>query len=310
MPSYDTIMRSYRKDDLEMLAQAQLFADNYTMDQAAFMAAFPKFTVLFGTNFQTAITTADAIPPDESVVQLAAVITEQITAKMVLAQAALQKLFYYVKVAFNSSEAIAKTFGKSDYEPARSSALRMKELLEKAHLQCEVAANKAALLAAGYTQAMIDELDTLMDDIATLNKSQNDAYSGRLKQTEDRILAYNDVWDYMEQISEGSKVVFWDSPAKLAQYVLYPTSYPVPGKVTGLTFIPAGTKFTWDFLYGAAEYELETRLGAAAPFTQIYKGIEREFVHVPLPGTFPYRCRGINEAGLGYWSDELPVTFP
>ena len=172
MPSYEPIKRDYQKDDLDMMEQAQVFHDTFVNDKADFIAAFPMFADPFAANFQTQITSADTLATDAEVVQAISIITEQIETKMELARKAMQKLFVYVKVAFNDSQAMLRAFGKGDYTKAYQSAMKMKELLEKANRQAEIAANKAVLIAAGYTQGDIDELEDIMEEIADKTAEQ------------------------------------------------------------------------------------------------------------------------------------------
>jgi hypothetical protein len=309
MPEYDKIKRNYSKDDIEMLAQAQLFQTNFTTDQADFTAAFPKFITPYEIDFQTAIDNADAIPFDDEIVQQIAVITEQIEPKMDMAREAIQKLFVYVNVAFSHSEASLKMFGKSEYENARKNAEKMKELLEKANRMASIADHKTALLNAGYSQASIDELLTIMGEIETLNANKDELYSLRLKQTEDRIIAYNAVWDLLKEVSEASKVVYWDSPAKLAQYVLNPSTHPLPSKVVGMAWDDPTKTVSWDAAAGADTYELAFAMDTPEPiFIVEYEGTDRSHSYDPGgPDNYLFKCRAVNSNGPGPFSDVLIV---
>lgn len=310
MPDYQSIKRTFSKDDLDMMEQAQVFHDSFIVDKADFIAAFPKFADPYAADFQAEIITTDAIPGDAEVQQEIAIKTEQLEAQMVLGRKALQKLFTYVKVAFDGSQAMLKVFGKGEYEKARSNQMRMKELLEKANRQGEVAAYKAALIAAGFLQADITNLQTLSLTIATLNQEQEDLKTSRLLKTELRIIALNKVWAYMVEISEASKVVFEDSPAKLAEYSLYPGGSELPYKVQNLAYTLLTNTVSWDVAVRAETYELEYKIdNPAAEWILAYEGVNIETVHNPGVGNWLYRCRGKNGSGGGEWSDELAVTI-
>lgn len=309
MPSYDFILRDYTMDDLLMMEKAQVFHDNFIVDKLSFTTAFPGLVDPFAANFQTAINTADAIPPDSEVVQQIAVLTEQLEVQMEVARKAIQKLFVYVKVAFNDSQAYLKLFGKSQYDKARTNQLRMKELLEKANRQANLAANKAPLIAAGFTQVMIDGLLTIMNAIDAANSTQEDAKSERYKKTEDRVKAYNTVWGFMVRISEASKVVYVDSPAKLAEYLLYPSSSNLPHKVQNLQYTVLTHTASWDAAENAVLYELVYKTnGPIGNWLGAYEGVDTQAVHNPGPGLWLYRCRGKNNEGNGDWSDEKEVV--
>ncbi len=296
MAAAKMIAREYNMDDLEMLQLAQVFHDNFLIDEAAFIAAFPGLGAPFAADFQTAIDTADAIPSAAEVDSEIAVITEELNAKMPLARAALQKLFTYADVAFNS---VAKTnsFGKNKYERARQSQVRLKELLELAHRQAEEANNKAALIAAGYSQVEIDELETLMDDIDTLNAQQELELSERGTKTEVRITAMNAVWDFMKRINQASKVVFVDSPAKLDLYLLYPTVHGSLPKVQNLVATvevgpPRMAELSWNAVVGAAEYQVyQSQVALGAPAGE----------YIWVAGTVPNSWNQPIDLGFRYW---------
>ena len=260
MAAIKKIEREYNLEDLDMLQLAQVFHDNFIIDETAFVAAFPMLDAPFAANFQTAIDAADDIPSGAEVDSLIAVITEGLNNQMPLARAALQKLYTYTDLTWNS---LAKTnsFGKNRYEKARQSQIRIKELLELAHRQAEVAENKVDLIASGYTQGDIDELETIMDEIDSLNRDQEDALSNRGIQTQVRVTAMNAVWEFMRQINKTSKVVFVDSPAKLDMYLLYPTSSSGLPKVLGLSVSldagpPMMAELVWLPASGAEEYQV------------------------------------------------------
>jgi hypothetical protein len=311
MPDYSQITRTYSKEDLEMLMQAQVFHDNFAIDKADFIAAFTMFADPFEADFQTEIDAADAIPLDSEVAQAIAIITEELENEMVKGRAAMQKLFTYANVAFDGSQASLKSFGKSEYEKARNNQLKLKELLEKAYRQASETANKAILLGVGYSQTDLDNLDTLMTDIDTKDASQEDAKSDRLKKTEDRVIAYNKVWAYLEKISEASKVIYLDSPAKLQQYVLYTSSSHLPGKVQNMGYDYGTNTVSWDAAPNADTYQLERKYHTDPEWTVVYEGADTSVVDVPPgSGSWLYRCRGLNGEGYGSWSDELMVIMP
>lgn len=313
MPTFEPILRDYEYPDLIMLEKAQVFKDTFTVDKLSFTALFPGLADPFAANFQTDINAADAIPSDSEIVQQIAVFTEQIEAQMVLGRKAMQKLFVYVTIAFNNSEAYLKLFGKSEYQKSRASQLKMKELLEKANRQANITANKAPLLAVGYTQAAIDNLATIMNAIDSLNAQQEDAKSNRLKTTEDRIKANNKVWSYMVKISEASKVVYVDSPAKIQEYLLYPGTLNMPHKVQNLTYFIPTHIANWDPAINSDSYQLEykssTPAGPILIWMLAYSGVESETIFNPGIGGWVFRARGVNDNGYGDWSDEFEVVI-
>lgn len=256
----EQIEREYDMDDLAMLERAQVFHDNFVADQATFVADFPYMATPFETDFQTAIDTADAIPSAQEVEGEISEVTFDLNEQLPLGRKALQKLYTYVDLVWPKGQKDS-SFGRSKYEKARNSQVKMKELLEQGHRQADKASNKAALLAAGYTQAAIDELETIMTAIDTLNREQENLLSERGDKTYERISAYNAVWDYMKKINSASKVTFVDNPAKINQYLLYPTSSQSLPKPQNLQVAPdpqdpQNAVLTWNMVQGATSYHI------------------------------------------------------
>lgn len=222
MSSTKRLQRDYRKDDLKMLQQAQVFHDMFVEHESEFVARFPGFAPPFASEMQTAIDDADALPLDSGEAGWIWVATEELQAEMETARKALQTLFAYVGIAFDTNRTVLKAFGKSDYSQLRGNYLRMMDLLDKAHRQAEAAEYKAALIAAGFTQADIDGLQATKTTIGLLCVKQEDAKTQRVLATEKRVETYNMVWGLMEKISAASRVAFADSPAMLRTFMLYP----------------------------------------------------------------------------------------
>jgi hypothetical protein len=227
---------------------------------------------------------------------------------------AMQKLFTYVEMTF-TSKAKVDTFGKARYLKARNNQLKLKELLESAHRTVTETANQAALTAKGYSLADIAELASLRDDIDSVNANQEDIKSQRGIKTEERIVAYNDVWDFMQQINQASKVVFATDPAKLTQYLLYPATANSLPKPQNLTAVPNGVDpfiadLNWDAVTGAEGYEIEfseVAIGqASGTFGQIGTAVGNTFQAPIVPAKRNYwRVRAVNQTQQSAFSDEV-----
>lgn len=312
----EMIERNFDMEDIAMLERAQVFHNSFVIDDAAFIAAFPHLALPFATNFQAAIDAADALPSGYEIDVQIAVVTEELNNMLPLGQRALQKLYTYVDLVWNSKVKL-NAFGKSRYEKARNSATRLKELLEFAHRQAEMADNKAALLAAGYTQAAIDELKTIEDNIDAKNAEQEDMFASRGSKTQERVVALNTVWGFMQQINKASKVVFVDNPAKIELYLLYPTSYSSLGKVQNLAAVldggpPLNAQLSWNFVTGGIDYEIERSsvpLGQpAGTFVPIATVQNDEYVDIIGGGeSLYYRVRARNSSLTGAWSDVVQL---
>lgn len=308
----EMLERDYTMEDLLMLERAQVFHNAFLTDEGSFTAAFPSFIAPFAANFQTAIDDADAMPSSYEIDTEIAVVTNELNNLLPSGQRAIQKLYSYVDIIWND-KVVLKTFGKDIYEEARTSARKMKELLEFANRRAEMPKYKPSLIAAGYTQADIDELKTIEDEIDAKIKEQKDMMADRLDSTLARIKALNEVWGFMKQINKASKVVFVDNPAKLELYLLYPTQHSSLPKVKNLTAVFEGVpvpngELNWDFVFGGIDYEIQRSdvpLGQPpGTFVPIVTVQNNSYSDIVGGGqTYYYRVRAKNASLSGAWSD-------
>jgi hypothetical protein len=265
----DPIERDYSMDDLQMLQRAQVFHNSFVTDKAAFVADFPHLDDPFAADFQTAIDAADAIPSASEYDAQISAVTFDLNEQLPLGRKAAQKLYTYVELVWPKGQK-NNIFARNKYEKARQSQLGMKELLEQAHRNADNPVYKTPLLAAGYTQAAIDELKTISDAIDTLNEQQEDMLAARVDKSYERVTAYNAVWGFMQKINKASKVTFEDNPAKIEMYLLYPTasaSLPKPQNLQAVVdgVDPNLANLTWDAVPGATTYKVyfsEVAVGA------------------------------------------------
>jgi hypothetical protein len=316
MPIDKMPQREFNYTDDEMLQKAQVFHDVFITDENDFENLFPMFADPYKVEFQTAIDLADAQPSVSEIEAPITVITNNLNNAMEPGRKALQRLFIYADLTWND-KVKTRSLGKNDYNKARGSQIKLRELLEKAHRLIDNDPQKAEIIAKGYTQADIDELETLMQTIHDLNQQQELMLSNRVNSTKARIDAMNVVWDYMSEISKASKVVFEDNPAKLSQYLLYPTSHSSLAKVQNLATQQMGANdynLIWDPVSQASDYEVETAESTGGQ----PKGPWSNYATVPssptgflaMPG-FTYwirvRARGTGSI-VGAFSDEIVIV--
>ena len=120
-------------------------------------------------------------------------------------------------------KAVLQNFGSSLYSNVGRSAPKMMTVLQLAYKNASIPENKALLLAAGFTQADIDAINSTESALNTAYNVQQDYIQQTYLRTEERISAFNAVWDELVLISGASKFIFTDSPAKRRFYLLYPS---------------------------------------------------------------------------------------
>jgi len=304
------IERKFSKSFDECLQQAYLFHDGFLIDETEFSTASPLFAPPFATNFLADIESADAIPTNEDDLNEQTLLTQAVEATMESAREHYQKLLLYISLAWPNDKAIAKAFGKTLYERARNNTLRLINLLQDSYNDANSTTYKAGLIAAGFTQAGIDLLNTLADELTTKNRAQEKFMKLSAKRSEERIVAFNKVWDTMVKLSDASKIIFKNSPAKIEYYKLYPeTPISNPPEAPVLEYAPG--EFYWDEVPNATSYQLVYRASDETEWTELYAGPfpEGSIEFNPGDGEWIARLRARNAAGYGDWSEERTVFF-
>lgn len=284
------IEREYDIDDSAMMERAQLFHDNFEIDKADFTTLFPTLADPFNADFQALIDAADAIPSGSAVDSQIAVVTENLNNAMDAGRKAIQVLYTYAQMRWNS-KVKSDEFGKSKYGKMKRSQTKLPELIEEALEAYAQGTNAAELLEQGYTQAMADDLQAKGELIETLNRDQEVMKSARGGKTETRVKAFNAVWGEMKKINKASKVVYADSPAGIEKYLLYQTvsqSLPKPQNLTAQPDVtdPAIANLIWDVVAGATDYKVyfsEVNLGEPSDtFAEILEVSGINGAQVPL----------------------------
>ena len=218
------IIRKYRHKDEEMLVKAEVMANLLSADMALFTAKFPFVNPSFLTSFNGSIDSANAFQLDEAIVSNISVLTSDVNNKVLEGHEALRVLGVYAEVAFLNDAARQGAFGQNTWAAAKVDQEKMMNALEAANAKANEDGYHDALIAKGYTDAEIENLNTIAAAIRSLNLLQESAIMERPVTTQDRVVLYNSVWDQMKILNITSKVVFAGNPAKLEQYMLYPNS--------------------------------------------------------------------------------------
>ena len=227
------IERDFSMGDDAMLERAQLFHDTLNGELADFTARFPWLDAAWLTALETDIASADQFPKDDSLLLDQKVLTGDVGTTMRRGYSALQDLGMYAKLAFPDDVARQRVFGQQLWNDAYDNTLKLQEALELAYNKADDAAYKTPLLDKGYTQAEIDELNTMARDLQFKNGLQESAKAGRAVSRHDRIMLHNIVWGHMRTINTCAQIVWREDADRLGQYQLYPSSSTAPNTTVG-----------------------------------------------------------------------------
>jgi hypothetical protein len=297
------ITKKFSKSYDDALTQAYLFQSELVADQALFTAFSSKYAPTFAADFLADIQAADDIPTNEDDLNSQTLLSRQVEDKMELCKVHYQKLLLHVGFAWPNDDLILKVFGNNDYMDARRNPSKLTNLLQNAYNRANSTTYKADLISAGFIQADITLLDTLNDDLRAKLDEQQSFINHSTIRAQERAVAFNKVWDTMVQISNASKLIFKDNPAKVEYYLLYPEG-PGPGSLsapTGLRYFFTNKALYWDELPNATSYVLYySETDDENDYTEIYSGSATEFAFIPnVQGWNYFSIKGRNSNGLG-----------
>lgn len=306
------IQRKFSKSFEDALEQAYFFHNQFTIDSADFIAASPQFAAPFAANFLLDIQAADALPTNDDDLAQQQFYTSQVSAKMEECRVHYQKLLMYVRLAYPNNVPVEVIFGSKIYEKARNVVLKMINLMQQANKTADSVTYKASLIAAGFLQVDIDKLETLATELTGLNDTQNEYIRQSSIRSEERIVAFNKVWDSMVKISDVSKVIYLASPAHIATYLLYPDNpIPLPPDVpANLAYAAASNLFSWDSVLNATSYQLSYRRVGNIGWNAVYEGSDNFVEFSPAEGDWEFTVRARNQGGYGEYAVPINVNVP
>ncbi|MGE0637006.1 MAG: hypothetical protein AB7G44_05150 [Bacteroidia bacterium] len=254
--------RNYNKADTLMLQQAAVIysllfgTDGTDGDLPAFTTEFPEFTAIWLAAFLTAIDAADDTPGDDEVVTDQQLATLEVDTIMALARKRMVRLYRYADLTYPNNPLARDIFGYQVFVKKRYNQTKLKEAMQVAYSKANAAPYNAALIAKGFIQTRIDELNTIAQSLETSDIIQEVKKTERPEITQDRIEKHNAVWGIWETISKASKVVYEDNYAKQQQYLLYPEAGNDSGSTTSGTLTSGENKvvFSGSVLQSASKF--------------------------------------------------------
>ena len=219
---YFMITKKFNKTYDDALSQAYLFHSGLARDLSHFTVYSPMFDAAYTEDFLDLIRKAGSLPTHEEDLNNQVILSMAVDSKMEESRALFKKLISYVNLKWGNSESVLQVFSNNLYEKARQSALKMINLLELANRSADSAKYKADLISVGFTQADITKLLTVAGELNELYTNLREFIQLSSDRAEQRIIAFNKIWDEMVKINNASKIVFKDSPAKIGYYMLYP----------------------------------------------------------------------------------------
>lgn len=218
--------RLFNIPDANLLEFAEVVAQMYPSDAAAFIAFDSTFTAEYAGTISTAVEAVKATKSDQVIIDEIAELTQNVLDTMADCNQSYKTIAYFVRKAFADNKAVQNQFGFNDIEKVRKSQPKMALFMQQ-HANTAVKF-KQELIDEGCQEALIDQLLGKAKALQEANVKQEEFKKERGVLTQDRILLLNEVYKLVKPINDVAQIVYSDDPARLAKY-----SMPKPKSTQG-----------------------------------------------------------------------------
>lgn len=182
-----------------------------------------RFSPTYLQDFETAINKALSFVDDETVQDEQTILTQKVEDLMTACRKAYKLLKYFVEKTYADSKGMQNKFGLDDYGKIARSQARMIVFMKKIHT---IATQYSSdLLAQGYTQPAIDELNDLHESLQQANIEQDRFKGQRMETTQERHEYFETLLQFVSDTCKMGKLLYEDdNTAKYKQYVMYKTT--------------------------------------------------------------------------------------
>jgi len=255
------ISRDYKVADPYIIQYAKNLRSVFILDQAAFVARDASFAVPYQVAWQLAIDDAENQMDDETMSDQLMQLTAAVEVEMDLCRTAFQDAKPFIKKAFPDLPSRWNELGFDNYDAARKNQVLLLEVMRIMHAGAERYA--LALIAANFTQPMIDALATRALALENANSAQELFKKQMQGATEQRVISLNAMYKICTTVCETGKRVMINSYAGYQRYLL-PASdeardvMALIGKVTATAVPPSPAAGIEDVTVNVEELSLST----------------------------------------------------
>jgi hypothetical protein len=209
----------FKAEELPVLGD--FIISNYKRDAKDFVAYSPLFTPEYPVKIEEKIVRCRTAVQAVSVIKERKKTTATLTLICQNLRQPLNRIEGYIDLSSSELDISPRDFG---LRPLRNNISRGNVEGISANLQALLLLlkrNQVALEKAGMTEPMLNELETAIGEINTLNLKQSNLLSNRSILTENNIKQFNDLWKDLQVILKTGKVIYkGNDPAKLKDYTL------------------------------------------------------------------------------------------
>jgi len=217
------VSRIFKGPDIEMLGTVRDLVTHFESKLAQFTAFDPSLDAAYLANWQTIQDQAWATIPDNLEIIEGEILMEDVISALEKCRLKNTEVKYYAGKAFPANTEARKEFGEGQFTKVRNSPLRMVQYMQTLH---GVATKyKTELIAQNYTQAAIDEIAALAQELRDDNNLQQLKKKERPTETRKRIELMNAYYRMGQPVVLVAQHIFRTSPAARK---LFRLTAPVP----------------------------------------------------------------------------------
>lgn len=214
------IKRAFDGTDAYLIETAITIRSLMQNDLADFSPFSTKFDATYLAAFQTAIDDCLAFGTDETAQDQQSQLTNDVLAALKNCFKKYGQMKFFAEQAFPKNIDRQNEFGTNDYQKARRNQAQMIVFMDTLHAISQK--YKTDLIAAGATQAQIDEILTLRDAYIEANRKQEVAIKERPSDTRERNIKLNTLYGFIVTVNSAAQIIYYDNDAKKGAYVFNP----------------------------------------------------------------------------------------
>lgn len=212
------ILRLFGASDAQMLEFARLVHNYATTDITDFTNFDPDFDPAYFDDFLTAIENAENFSSDNQLIDVLAQLTLDVEAKMKECRQFFQAMKHFIEKAFPNKPGTWNEFGYNDYDRSRQVQVRMIQFMLDLHESATKYSTQ--LIDAKFDATRIAEIQTLAQELQTLNTQQEAAKGGRSTASNDRVILLNHAWAITQFVRKAAKIIYMNNWGKWQLYLL------------------------------------------------------------------------------------------
>ncbi len=193
----------------------------YRNNKDKFVSLFPKLDDEFLNEWKKELNVLKKIEEDRDVLGVQQKQTEMLYKSLQNATEQMNILLLYAKISFPANRAKMKAFGKSDFSKVRYSAPKMLSLMKNTLVRILLTENLEKLHSNGFDENRLKDFKKAISELEININKQAEIKSLRPIKTQERIAAYNKLWERLELVSNAAKLVFADDKDAAEKFLLY-----------------------------------------------------------------------------------------